>query len=66
MSVLARAARVTAFYRRATLVFGVLAVALGVALVVETAAAGGGSVGYVLGVLFAALGVGRLYLLKRR
>jgi len=56
---------VTGFYRRSVLVFGALAVVLGIALVVETAAAGGGSVGYVLGVLFAALGLGRLYLLKR-
>ena len=55
----------TGFYRRSVLVFGALAVVLGIALVVETAAAGGGSVGYVLGVLFAALGLGRLYLLKR-
>jgi uncharacterized membrane protein HdeD (DUF308 family) len=57
---------VTVFYRRAVLVFGVLAIALGVALVAETAVVGGGSVGYLLGVLFAALGCGRLYLLKRR
>ena len=54
------------FYRRSVLVFGGLAIGLGVALFVETAAAGGGSVGYLLGVLFLALGVGRLYLLRRR
>jgi hypothetical protein len=57
---------VTRFYRRSILVFGVLAIGLGVALLVETAAAGGGTAGYVLGVLFVGLGVGRLYLLGRR
>lgn len=54
------------FYRSSVLVFGVLAVVVGAALLVETAVAGGGSVGYVVGVLFVALGCGRLYLLKRR
>jgi len=57
---------VTGFYRRFVFVFGVLAIALGIALLAETAAAGGGSVGYILGVLFVALGVGRLYLLRWR
>jgi len=55
-----------AFYRRSVLVFGVLAIALGVAILVESVAAGGGSVGYAVGVLFVALGAGRLYLLRRR
>ena len=54
------------FYRRSILVFGLVAIGLGIALLAETAAAGGGSTGYVLGVLFVALGVGRLYLLRRR
>ena len=53
-------------YRNSTFVFGLLSVGLGVALVSETAARGGGSVGYLLGVLFVALGIGRLYLLRRR
>ena len=53
-------------YRRSTLVFGVVAAALGVAILVETALAGGGSFGYLLGVLFVALGVGRVHLLRRR
>jgi uncharacterized membrane protein HdeD (DUF308 family) len=57
---------VTGFYRRWIFVFGVVAIALGIALLAETAAAGGGSVGYILGVLFVALGIGRLYLLRRR
>jgi hypothetical protein len=53
-------------YRRMVLVFGLVAIGLGIALLVETAAAGGGSAGYLLGVLFLALGCGRLYLLRRR
>jgi hypothetical protein len=35
-------------------------------LLAETVAVGGGSTGYLLGVLFVALGCGRLYLLRRR
>jgi uncharacterized membrane protein HdeD (DUF308 family) len=57
---------VTGMYRRSVLVFGVLAIVLGIALLAETAAQDGGSVGYLLGVLFVALGLGRLYLLRRR
>jgi hypothetical protein len=57
---------VSAFYRRSTVLFGLIALGLGLALLVETAVQGGGSVGYVLGVLFLALGIGRLYLARRR
>jgi hypothetical protein len=57
---------VTEFYKRSVLVFGVLAVGLGIALLVETVAVGGGTAGYLLGVLFVGLGIGRLYLLRRR
>jgi hypothetical protein len=55
-------------HRRLTAGFSLLFVGLGVALVVVTASRGGGagSVGYLLGVLFVALGIGRLYLLRRR
>jgi hypothetical protein len=53
-------------YRSATALFGVVFLAIGIALLVVTAAHGGGLVGYVMGVLFAALGVGRLYLLRMR
>jgi uncharacterized membrane protein HdeD (DUF308 family) len=53
-------------YKRSVFVFGVLSVVIGVTLLAETAAAGGGSVGFLLGALFVALGVGRLYLLRRR
>jgi hypothetical protein len=45
-------------------VFALVFVALGIALIVRTALVGGG-IGYLLGLLFAALGVGRLYLLRR-
>ena len=54
------------FYRGATALFGVGFLGIGIALVVVTAVRGGGLVGYLLGVLFAALGVGRLYLLRTR
>lgn len=52
-------------YRSATAVFGLIAIGLGVAIVIQTARHGGGF-GYVVGVLFAALGAGRLYLLRHR
>jgi fucose permease len=53
-------------HRRATIVFGFVAVGLGLALLIRTASLGGGSVGFILGALFLALGVGRLYLVRRR
>jgi hypothetical protein len=52
--------------RRSVFAFGLVAIGLGIALLVETAALGGGTTGYLLGVLFVALGCGRLYLLRRR
>ncbi len=51
-------------YGTAVLVFSVLFVALGIALIVRTAQAGGG-VGYLIGVLFIGLGVGRFVLQQR-
>ena len=54
------------FYPRAVLAFGVLSIVLGIALLVETVSVGGGSVGYLLGVLVVALGVARIYVLRRR
>lgn len=54
------------FYRGATALFGLTFLGIGVALVIVTAARGGGLLGYVLGLLFAALGIGRLYLLRTR
>jgi uncharacterized membrane protein HdeD (DUF308 family) len=52
-------------YRRSVLVFGALAIVLGFAILVRTAFAGGGTVGFVVGALFIALGTARLYLLMR-
>jgi len=52
-------------YRRSVLVFGALAIVLGFAILVRTAFAGGGTVGFVVGALFIALGTARLYLLRR-
>jgi hypothetical protein len=52
-------------YGQAVLVLSVLFVGLGIALLVQTARSGAG-VGYVIGVLFIALGVGRLYLQRPR
>ena len=54
------------FLRSANAVFAVTFIGIGIALIVVTAANGGGAVGYVLGMLFAALGAGRLYLLRAR
>ena len=54
------------FYRGATALFALAFLGIGIALLVVTAARGGGLVGYLLGVLFIALGVGRLYLLRTR
>jgi hypothetical protein len=53
-------------YKRSVFAFGLLAIGLGIALLAESVAVGGGSVGYLLGLLFIALGIGRLYLLRRR
>jgi hypothetical protein len=53
-------------YRGAVAFFGVLFVAIGVALVAVTTARGGALFGYLVGILFIALGVGRLYLLRAR
>ncbi len=53
-------------YSVAVLVLAVLFVAIGVALLVRTAAAGGGVVGYVLGALFVVLGVARFSLERTR
>jgi hypothetical protein len=52
-------------YRGMTALFGLVVIGIGIAIVVQTARHGGG-LGYAIGVLFAALGAGRLYLLKRR
>jgi hypothetical protein len=51
-------------YRGGIAVFGVLFVGIGVALLVVTTVHGGAVFGYLVGVLFIALGLGRLYLLR--
>jgi hypothetical protein len=53
-------------YRGVTALFALAFLGIGIALLVVTAARGGGLLGYLMGVLFAALGVGRLYLLRTR
>jgi hypothetical protein len=53
-------------YRGGLLGLGVLFVAIGIALLVVTAGRDGGAFGYVMGILFVALGFGRLYLLRIR
>ena len=52
-------------YRGAIAVLAVTFIAIGVALLAVTAAHGGGVLGFLLGGLFIALGVGRLTLLLR-
>jgi uncharacterized membrane protein HdeD (DUF308 family) len=56
---------VTRVYRRFVLVFGLVAIVLGFSMLVRTAYVGGGTVGYVLGAMFVALGTARLYLLRK-
>ena len=53
------------FYRGAVAVLALTFVGIGVALLAVTAAHGGGVLGFLLGGLFIALGVGRLTLLRR-
>ena len=53
-------------YSIAVMVFAAIFVAIGVVLLVRTATAGGGVVGYVLGALFIVLGVARFTLERKR
>ena len=53
-------------YRWAVVVFSVVFVGIGIALLVRTGAEGGGVVGFLLGGLFIALGVGRMDLERKR
>jgi hypothetical protein len=50
------------FYRNEILVFGIVAIVLGIAIAVRTAT----FIGVLIGGLFAAVGAGRIYLLFRR
>jgi hypothetical protein len=52
-------------YATAVLVLALVFVGIGFALLAVTAANGGGVLGFVLGALFVALGVGRITLLRR-
>jgi hypothetical protein len=52
-------------YRALIALFAVAFIGIGIALVVVTAIRGG-NLGYLAGPLFVALGIGRLYLLRRR
>lgn len=53
-------------YSIAIFVFSAVFIALGIALLVRTASAGGGLVGYVVGALFIVLGVARFTLERQR
>jgi hypothetical protein len=53
-------------YSWAVLAFSVAFVAIGIVLLVRTAAAGGGVVGFVVGGLFMVLGVARFTLERKR
>ncbi len=52
-------------YRSAVALLALAFVGIGVALLAATAAEGGGVIGFLLGALFVALGVGRLTLLRK-
>lgn len=54
------------FYRLSITITSLALICVGVAIVVRTVLAGGGIAGFLLGPLFAAAGLGRLYLLRRR
>ena len=54
------------WYSRSIVVFSVVFVVIGIALLVVTAANGGGAVGFLLGGLFIALGVARIQLERKR
>lgn len=54
------------WYRRAVIAFSALFVVIGIALLAVTAANGGGTMGFVLGGLFVALGVARATVERRR
>ena len=53
-------------YRRVSIVFCVVVICIGVALLVVTAVHGGGVIGFVSGGLFVLLGVARLTLERKR
>jgi hypothetical protein len=54
-------------YRRAVMAFSTILIAIGVAILVATFAAGGGpaSVGFLMGIAFVGVGAGRLWVARR-
>jgi hypothetical protein len=56
---------VSPLYNRLVVVVALVMIGLGFAILVRTAAAGGGTVGYVVGALFVALGAGRIHLQRK-
>jgi hypothetical protein len=53
-------------YRRIVVVFSIVLTLLGLALLVVTAANGGGTVGFLVGAMFVFLGVARFTVERRR
>jgi len=53
-------------YRYGIFGFALAFIGIGIALLVVTTVRGGALFGYVVGLLFVALGIGRLYLLRSR
>ena len=53
-------------YRLSITITSLALIAVGVAIIVRTGLVGGGLVGFLLGPLFAAAGLGRLYLMRHR
>jgi hypothetical protein len=52
-------------YSRLVVAAAILMIGLGFAILIRTATAGGGAVGYVVGALFIALGTARIHLQRR-
>jgi hypothetical protein len=52
-------------YRGVTRIFSVVIIGIGVTILAVTVAQGGGATGFLIGALFTALGVARLYLALR-
>ena len=53
-------------YRSLVTAFAVIFIGIGLAILVVTTVKGGAVFGYIMGVLFIGLGLGRLYLLRAR
>lgn len=58
--------RVKNFQRYSTIVFSSVFIVIGLVMIAITSAHGGGTIGYILGALFTALGAGRLRLALRK